>query len=79
MKVSTQKQIWDLYHKLDEQLPEDTDMSVFADHMKKLANQLGDPIPVELEEDFFESINSVGAFRSFTYFSQAIDQVFERA
>jgi len=46
MKVTTQKQIWDLYHQLDATMPDDTDMSVFADRMRALALELGDPIPV---------------------------------
>jgi hypothetical protein len=77
MKVTTQKQIWDLYHQLDATMPDDTDMSVFADRMRALALELGDPIPVGVDEEFFEAINSVGAFRSFKCFSSEIDKVFE--
>lgn len=76
MKITTQKELWNLWHKLEAELPEDTDMSVIAEHMKSLAIQLGDEIPEEVEEEFFESINSVADFKSFEVFSKSIDMVY---
>lgn len=77
MKLQTQFELWNLYRKLDKQLPEDTEMSVISEKMVKLAQDLNDPIPQDLEEDIFESINSVRAFRDFDYFRFVIDEIFE--
>lgn len=78
MKLSTQKELWNLLRKLDTELPEDTDMEVFGQKMVQFAQDLGDPIPVELQEDLFESVNSVAAFRSFDYFCQSISKVYSQ-
>ena len=79
MKITTQKELWNLWHKLDAELPEDTDMSVIAEQMKSLASQLGDEIPEEIEEEFFESINSVADFKSFEVFSKSVYMVYKNA
>lgn len=74
MKNSTKLAIWNLWHQLENQIP-DEDWSVYIEKFVTLSKELSDPIPEDLQEPIFDAVNSVAAFNKFDYFSNTIDEV----